>query len=144
MEEALAEEPQADGDGQPDEGSEGEDDPRAGSREPDPEDECEGGQGDAADGSAVGVNGSDYAASVGPVVPGAAFVLFLVGFDEADTSGENGWEGEEEAADHRAVVLGDEASGDAHGPAEDEADNPLVRFDSFDGGKAGPYKHGVT
>jgi hypothetical protein len=143
VEEAFAEEPQADGDGEPDEGGEREDDPRAGSGEPDPEDECEGGQGDAADRGAVGVNGSDDAAAIGAVVARSALVLFLVGFDEAGAGGEDGGKGKEEASDHRTVVLCDEAGGDADGPAEDEADDPLVRFDSFDGGEAGSDEHGL-
>ena len=138
----FSQEPEADGDGEPDESGEGEDDPGAGAGEPDPEDDGECSEADASDGSAVGIDGGDDSAAIGAVVTGAGLVLFLVSFDEAGACGKDGGEGEEEASDNRAVTLGNESGDDAHGSAEDEANEPLVRLDSLDGGEAGLDEHG--
>ena len=95
---AFVEEPEANGEGEPDETGEGENDPGAGARKPDPEDEGEPSEADTADGSTVCVDGSGDASAIGAIVPGSGLVLFLVGFDEAGTGGEDGGEGEEEAS----------------------------------------------
>jgi hypothetical protein len=138
----LSQEPEADGEGEPDEGGEGEDDPGAGAWEPDPEDEGESSEADASDGSAVGIDGGHDAAAIGAVVTGAGLVLFLVSFDEAGACGKDGGKGEEKASDYRAVTLCNEPCNDADGSAECEANDPLVRFDSFDGGETGLDEHG--
>jgi hypothetical protein len=138
VEEAFAEEPEAYGNGEPDQSCEGEDDPGTGAGEPDPADESEAGESDAAHCGAISFDGCDGAASVGAVVASAGLVFFLVGFDEAGSGGEDGGEGEEESSDNRAAVLGDEAGGHANSSAEDESDDPFVRLDSLDCREAGP------
>jgi hypothetical protein len=135
------EEPSTDCYGEPGKSGEKEDDPGAGAGKPDTEDECEAGESDATHCGSVGVDGGDSAAAVGAVVTGSGFVLFFMGFDEAGAGGENGGEGQEEAADNRAIVLGDEASGYTDCSAEDEADDPLVWLDSFDCREASPDNH---
>jgi len=138
----LSQEPEADCEGEPDESGEGEDDPGAGAGDPDPEDNGECSEADASHGSAVGIDGGHDAAAIGAVVTCAGLVLFLVSFDEAGACGKDGGEGEEEASDNWTVTLGDESGDDAYGSAEDEANEPLVRLDSLDGGEAGLDEHG--
>jgi hypothetical protein len=138
----LSQEPEADGEGEPDEGGEGEDDPGAGAWEPDPEDEGESSEADASDGCAVCIDGGDDASAIGAVIAGTRFVLFLVSFDEAGACREDGGKGEKEATRDGTVTPCNEPCNDADGSAECEANDPLVRFDSFDGGETGLDEHG--
>ena len=135
------EQPQAYGDCEPNESGEKEDDPGVGSGKPDPEDKCKARESDASHGCSIGVDGGDGATAIGAVVTGAGFVLFLVSFDKAGTSGKDGWEGEEEAAHNGAAALSDEAGGDADGSAEDKANDPLMWLDSFDCREASADNH---
>jgi len=127
--------------GEPGQRGKREDDSDGRARQPDPANECEDGESYATHRSAVGVDGSDSPAAIGAVEACAGFVLFLVSFDETGSSGEDGGESQEESAYNRTVVLRDESGDDADGSAEDEADDPLVRFDSFDCRQAGSYEH---
>jgi len=133
VDDASAEKPQTDSHGKPDHGGEGEDDPRTKAREPYFEDKSEAAKGDAAQRCSVAIDRCDGAAAICSVVTSAGFVLFLMGFHEASACREDGRKSEKEPTNNRPVVLGDEAGNDAHGSAEDKAEDPLVRLDAFDG-----------
>ncbi|MBS1804300.1 MAG: hypothetical protein JST28_13110 [Acidobacteria bacterium] len=144
MKKAFAEKPESYGNGEPDDSCEREDDPRADSGKPNPEDEGKASEGYAADCDSVGVDSGDSTPPVGPVETGAHFVLFFVRFDQAGAGWEDGWEGEKESTYDGAIPLCDEAGSNADSTPEYEADDPLVWFNPFDGGKTCPDEHRAT
>jgi len=138
----LAEQPDSYREREPDEGGQREDHEEAGARQPDPEDQCEAGEADAAHGCAECVDGGDDTAAIGSVKPGAGFVLFLVRLNEACASGEDCRKGKEETADHRAESMRDPSGDDAYCSAECKAENPFMGLDAFDRGEPGMHNHG--
>ena len=139
---AFVKEPRTDCECQPDERGESESRDHPGARQPDPKDQRKTCEANAAYGSAKCIDARHDMASIGSVKAGASLVLFLVSLYETGASGEDRGEGKEEASDHWTEMLSDKAGDHADEPAENEANDPLVRLDAFDRGKLGLNDHG--
>lgn len=138
----LAQEPDSNGEREPDERRENEGLSEIGARQPDPNDKCESGEADAAHGCAEGVDSGDDATAMGSIETGAGFVLFFMSFNEAGTRREDGGKGKEEAANDGPESLRDQTGDYADSSAEYEADDPFVGLDAFDRREPGMHDHG--
>jgi len=96
---AFVQQPDTDGEREPDERGEDEGLRKVCARQPYPEDGREPGEADAAHGRATSVDSGDDASAIGAVEAGAGFVLLLMCFNEACAGGKDGREREKEAAD---------------------------------------------
>jgi len=86
-----------------------------------PQGEGEGCEAEGSDGGPCGFYGGFASGGADALFACVALALDLVLFYEADAAGEDSGEGEEEAADDWAVVVGYEGCGEGYDAAEEEA-----------------------